>query len=186
MKTADIEIEDMAVAGNVVLKRTARVAVEHGTENGTSEHNGMKHNNHNNHTNAVIKNDESRSLTQNVESSKASTSGVITAMEGPAKKAYSRRGSASGSTRNSIEQATDTGRSENTNFDFDSPTLFDDESESSSTITTASLKTYKLDGLHEDDRPINFGQVIPGVYRSSFPKTDDYPFFRKLGLKTVV
>ncbi|OWT43233.1 tyrosine phosphatase [Pochonia chlamydosporia 170] len=35
-------------------------------------------------------------------------------------------------------------------------------------------------------RPINFGAVIPGVYRSSYPKPEDYDFLRNLGLKTVV
>ncbi|OIW27140.1 protein-tyrosine phosphatase, partial [Coniochaeta ligniaria NRRL 30616] len=34
--------------------------------------------------------------------------------------------------------------------------------------------------------PLNFGQVLPGIYRSSFPRTEDYPFFKKLGLKMVV
>lgn len=35
-------------------------------------------------------------------------------------------------------------------------------------------------------QPINFGTVVPGVYRSSYPKEDDYPFLQKLGLKTIM
>lgn len=35
-------------------------------------------------------------------------------------------------------------------------------------------------------RPINFGVVVPGVYRSSYPKPEDYGFLRNLGLKTVM
>lgn len=35
-------------------------------------------------------------------------------------------------------------------------------------------------------RPENFGEVFPGVYRSTYPKTHDYEFFRNLGLKTIV
>lgn len=35
-------------------------------------------------------------------------------------------------------------------------------------------------------RPINFGIVVPGVYRSSFPQAEDYPFVEGLKLKTVV
>ncbi|ODA78087.1 hypothetical protein RJ55_06690 [Drechmeria coniospora] len=35
-------------------------------------------------------------------------------------------------------------------------------------------------------RPVNFGVVVPGVYRSSYPKPDDYDFLRSLRLKTVV
>jgi hypothetical protein len=37
-----------------------------------------------------------------------------------------------------------------------------------------------------DGRPTNFGVVIPGVYRSSYPKPQNYDFLRNLGLKTVV
>ncbi|KAJ9138600.1 Tyrosine phosphatase [Pleurostoma richardsiae] len=35
-------------------------------------------------------------------------------------------------------------------------------------------------------QPLNFGVVVPGVYRSSFPKEGDYPFLKSLELKTVV
>lgn len=35
-------------------------------------------------------------------------------------------------------------------------------------------------------RPINFGVVVPGVYRSSYPKPEDYDFLKNLGLKTVM
>ncbi|EFY91095.1 tyrosine phosphatase [Metarhizium acridum CQMa 102] len=35
-------------------------------------------------------------------------------------------------------------------------------------------------------RPVNFGVVFPGVYRSSYPKPEDYDFLGSLGLKTVV
>lgn len=35
-------------------------------------------------------------------------------------------------------------------------------------------------------QPTNFGMVVPGVYRSSYPKVADYPFLQKLGLKTIM
>lgn len=35
-------------------------------------------------------------------------------------------------------------------------------------------------------RPHNFGLVIPGVYRSSYPKAEDYEFIQGLKLKTIV
>ncbi|EFY95922.2 tyrosine phosphatase [Metarhizium robertsii ARSEF 23] len=35
-------------------------------------------------------------------------------------------------------------------------------------------------------RPVNFGVVFPGVYRSSYPKPEGYDFLGSLGLKTVV
>ncbi|UKZ89757.1 uncharacterized protein TrAFT101_004798 [Trichoderma asperellum] len=37
-----------------------------------------------------------------------------------------------------------------------------------------------------EGRPVNFGVVVPGVYRSSYPKADDYGFLKGLELKTVV
>ncbi|KAK0706983.1 tyrosine phosphatase family-domain-containing protein [Lasiosphaeria miniovina] len=37
-----------------------------------------------------------------------------------------------------------------------------------------------------DGRPINFGVVVPGVYRSSFPQTEDHLFIKGLKLKTIV
>jgi tyrosine-protein phosphatase SIW14 len=37
-----------------------------------------------------------------------------------------------------------------------------------------------------DGRPFNFGIVIPGVYRSSFPKSHDFEYIKGLGLKTIV
>jgi tyrosine-protein phosphatase SIW14 len=36
------------------------------------------------------------------------------------------------------------------------------------------------------DRPANFGVVVPGIYRSSYPKPDDYDFVKNLQLKTMV
>ncbi|KAI9170885.1 Tyrosine-protein phosphatase SIW14 [Paramyrothecium foliicola] len=35
-------------------------------------------------------------------------------------------------------------------------------------------------------RPLNFGVVVPGVYRSSYPKPDNYGFVKDLKLKTMV
>lgn len=37
-----------------------------------------------------------------------------------------------------------------------------------------------------EGRPLNFGVVIPGVYRSSYPKPHDYDYLKSLELKTVV
>ncbi|KAL2131902.1 hypothetical protein VTI74DRAFT_4458 [Chaetomium olivicolor] len=41
-------------------------------------------------------------------------------------------------------------------------------------------------GLPVEPRPVNFGVVVPGVYRSSFPQSDDYAFIKELKLKTIV
>ena len=35
-------------------------------------------------------------------------------------------------------------------------------------------------------RPHNFGVVVPGVYRSSYPKAGDFEYIKGLKLKTLV
>lgn len=40
--------------------------------------------------------------------------------------------------------------------------------------------------IHVHGCPENFGLVVPGVYRSSYPKPDNYRFLQGLKLKTVV
>jgi hypothetical protein len=35
-------------------------------------------------------------------------------------------------------------------------------------------------------QPLNFGLVVPGVYRSSYPQAQDYDYLRGLKLKTIV
>lgn len=35
-------------------------------------------------------------------------------------------------------------------------------------------------------QPINFGMVVPGLYRSGYPQAANYPFMRSLKLKTIV
>ncbi|OAR05754.1 hypothetical protein LLEC1_06729 [Akanthomyces lecanii] len=37
-----------------------------------------------------------------------------------------------------------------------------------------------------EGRPLNFGVVVPGFYRSSYPKPHDFDFIKSLNLKTVV
>lgn len=43
-------------------------------------------------------------------------------------------------------------------------------------------------GLESDTTgmPVNFGVIVPGVYRCSYPKASDYAFLESLKLKTVV
>lgn len=57
--------------------------------------------------------------------------------------------------------------------------------------SASSLKTesgWSKESLEEKipGQPINFGTIVPGVYRSSYPQETDYPFIQKLGLKTIV
>jgi hypothetical protein len=37
-----------------------------------------------------------------------------------------------------------------------------------------------------DVRPLNFGTVLPGIYRSGFPMAKDFQYLGKLRLRTVV
>ena len=60
-----------------------------------------------------------------------------------------------------------------------SPRISNGSSADSSSISLDEL-------LPETGRPANFGIVIPGVYRSSFPQTPDHDFIETLGLKTMV
>lgn len=48
------------------------------------------------------------------------------------------------------------------------------------------VKDSTEDQVTTTGQPHNFGTVVPGVYRSSYPKEADYPFIQKLGLKTIV
>lgn len=41
-------------------------------------------------------------------------------------------------------------------------------------------------GDQASHRPKNFGTVVGGIYRSSYPQEADYPFLTKLGLKTIM
>lgn len=42
------------------------------------------------------------------------------------------------------------------------------------------------ESLPIEGRPVNFGVVVPGVYRSSFPQSEDYGFIESLKLKTIM
>lgn len=173
MKTADTATEDMAVGGKL-LKRTARVTVEYGAELSKAEH-----------AKKLTKPDEV--MSQAVEG-KATTSGVTAptaaaAMDHAAK--TTSRGSSTTVPPTGKDQAVLIGvsRGADSKVAVDGVQLADQVQDSS----TPSLKLPKeLEHLQHFQHPLNFGGVIPGVYRSSFPKTEDYPFLKQLGLKTVV
>ncbi|KAH6950739.1 tyrosine phosphatase family-domain-containing protein [Fusarium avenaceum] len=54
----------------------------------------------------------------------------------------------------------------------------------SSTTTYQPLSSEYIAPLN--GRPHNFGIVVPGVYRSSFPRSHDFEYIKGLGLKTIV
>lgn len=51
----------------------------------------------------------------------------------------------------------------------------------SSTLSKESTEDDQISG-----QPKNFGIIIPGIYRSSYPQEADYPYLEKLGLKTIM
>lgn len=56
----------------------------------------------------------------------------------------------------------------------------------SSTMSIATSHALEFPPAPKEGRPVNFGLVVPGVYRSSYPKAEDYDFLKDLKLKTVV
>ncbi|KAJ4131418.1 tyrosine-protein phosphatase siw14 [Fusarium equiseti] len=57
---------------------------------------------------------------------------------------------------------------------------------STSTSDSDSRSSSIAPPMSADGRPFNFGVVVPGVYRSSFPKSHDFEYIKGLGLKTIV
>lgn len=56
----------------------------------------------------------------------------------------------------------------------------------SSATTEGSVLTAATTVNTSPGQPSNFGIVVPGVYRSSYPREEDYEFIQKLNLKTIV
>ncbi|KAL5087394.1 hypothetical protein Trisim1_007794 [Trichoderma cf. simile WF8] len=57
---------------------------------------------------------------------------------------------------------------------------------SGSVVSVTATNVSEFPAAPMDGRPVNFGLVVPGVYRSSYPKKEDYPFLKSLKLKTIV
>ncbi|KEY70344.1 hypothetical protein S7711_06818 [Stachybotrys chartarum IBT 7711] len=51
---------------------------------------------------------------------------------------------------------------------------------------TCLSRTPELPLPKNHDRPLNFGIVVPGIYRSSYPTPEDFGFLGNLRLKTIV
>ncbi|KID96688.1 tyrosine phosphatase, partial [Metarhizium majus ARSEF 297] len=70
-----------------------------------------------------------------------------------------------------------------------SPSASSRHSENSAASTSSSVSVSDSSDYlapASNGRPVNFGVVFPGVYRSSYPKPEGYDFLGSLGLKTVV
>jgi tyrosine-protein phosphatase SIW14 len=181
MKTADIpdSIEDMAVAGKVVSKRTARAFVEYGMEKETSEHYTTK-------LQVSTKHAETRPEgTQNM----ASTTSVI----GPAAAAMDGAITHGGSSNSNYRRASTTAASADMDLSDvlgvprgGASEMGSGDIEPANHTQDSTTTVSRSESPQEDGRPINFGLVLPGIYRSSYPQTRDYPFLESLHLNTVV
>lgn len=60
------------------------------------------------------------------------------------------------------------------------------QSSSQSQKSSLSLASDAMDEKTTMGQPSNFGTVVPGVYRSSYPQEANYPFIQKLKLKTIM
>lgn len=56
----------------------------------------------------------------------------------------------------------------------------------SSLATESSVSKETAESRNILGQPANFGTVVPGIYRSSYPKEADYAFLQKLKLKTIM
>lgn len=68
-------------------------------------------------------------------------------------------------------------------------TLAETEDDGAILLDTFQMHQSRLEieeNLPIEGRPANFGIVIPGIYRSSFPQADDHEFISHLKLKTIV
>ncbi|KAK3344250.1 tyrosine phosphatase family-domain-containing protein [Lasiosphaeria hispida] len=166
----------MAVGGKAVSKRSTRIYVEDGMEKDTSEY-------------------QSKKMNMNEE----------TVPDGPTK----RKNSVSTATSQSTQTSRQTSRQASVEL---SPLIYAEKTDQLlDDISPESLEAGGRQGYPEAvqvfgsvqahsafttpgpyeilpaaGRPINFGVVVPGVYRSSFPQAGDYDFVEALKLKTVV
>lgn len=60
------------------------------------------------------------------------------------------------------------------------------QTSASSLLSESNYSKDTVEDMAVPGQPLNFGTVVPGVYRSSYPKETDYPFLQKLGLKTIM
>lgn len=162
MKAAQLckMLSQMAVASKVVSKRSARAFMEDGTEKEAYQYNGKK---------LVVKYDEA-AATDEVEST-ISTSTSSSACQSEAEAVsgiFAESVSTRGTEREKLKVADIVG------------------GQGHKFHATRSLPAETIPGLPASDTPVNFGIVVPGVYRSSFPKSQDHAFMKNLGLKTVV
>lgn len=66
------------------------------------------------------------------------------------------------------------------------PPLIDTEIESNVASIPMPLSPTTKYHVPAQGQPFNFGEVVPGVYRSSYPTPQDFSYMKELGLKTVV
>ncbi|KAL7943762.1 tyrosine phosphatase family domain-containing protein [Trichoderma barbatum] len=66
------------------------------------------------------------------------------------------------------------------------PSAMSRSTSNASVVSIAAAHVPEFPSAPMEGRPVNFGLVVPGVYRSSYPKKEDYSFLKDLKLKTIV
>lgn len=152
---------DMAVASKVVSKRSARTFVEDGMEKELYEPHARK---------STLRFDEVR----------------LEEVEGPSSKSSSKSSSTSQTDvdiSTSAAERTETGTA---GIDLDIGDGGDQIVASKAPKLAGDSDDAEPEGLSTRPYPPNFGIVVPGVYRSSYPQPQAYGFLQDLGLKTIM
>lgn len=91
----------------------------------------------------------------------------------------------------SIREATSIARSQSTSTMGSSNEVSTKAFESTAMSASSSTSSFSSQGSEHppaplNGRPLNFGIVVPGLYRSSYPKPSDFEYIKSLKLRTVV
>ncbi|KAK3386903.1 tyrosine phosphatase family-domain-containing protein [Podospora didyma] len=170
----------MAVDGKVVSKRSARTYAEDDMEKGPIEYHSKRSSRYEDMVPdaAARKNSTSTSTSQSSQTSRHTSLEVSSLVPSAG-----------------VEQAVvvldseNIGQLEEQGLCLETPKSLERFDAAKKTIHSSSCSSHSSDELDElpvDGRPINFGVVVPGVYRSSFPKAEDHAFIEGLNLKTIV
>lgn len=104
--------------------------------------------------------------------------------------AYDPSGTSSSSNASSSAFSSTYAISPNSFFDFKLPSACllppSDYPDQINTWSSTTDDKSQSDIPHDSTKPVNFAQVAPGVYRSSFPSSEHFPFLRTLNLRSVL
>lgn len=183
--------EDMA--GVVMSKRSTRGTVEYGKEGEPKEHQPMakkplKHSNINHEETQASKDVESRGRSSSVSYECCQQFGDASCRDVPKMPKTEYGASFTTATRPATQPDALEFQGRSCRMSSDDASDDVERATGNSMRKTPNTQAAKphLVILPTEGQPMNFGTVVPGVYRSSYPQSEDYPFLQKLNLKTVV